>query len=175
MRPQRRPELLALLICVLTAAGATAQLAPQRRSAISEKIFRHADLDIPNRLEPAIRLSSPLAQTAKKQLQGLEIAETHAFFDRRAGRWATLMPSVPLLQPSNGQGSAWKSLYSPAGSGSIEPVAWKAIESYLRDHMDQLHVDLSELDPPVITVHDGGNRIQAFAARRVNGVPIRDN
>jgi hypothetical protein len=170
--------MFAVLICALGVAEAGAQLAPQRSSAIAGKIFRHSDLNIPNRLEPASRLSSPIAQSAKEQLQGLDIAASRALFDRRAGRWATLLPAVRLLQRSDGPGAAWenlKGLPSPVGSTSIEAVAWKAVESYLRDHLDQLRVDLSELDPAVITVHDGGDRIQVFAGRRVEGIPVRDN
>lgn len=143
---------------------------------MQSRIHRHPDLSITNRLEPADRLPPEIAGPALRQLTLLSVPSTGAFFDRRAGRWSTLMPKTALLRRSTGAGPAWQPLagISTPTRGSLEDSAWQALESYLREHHEELRIDLAQLSPASITVHDGGDRIQIYSQRRVEGIPVRD-
>jgi len=176
MGTRRFVGLVALILCVLSAVGGWSQVPPERASAIQSRVFRHPDLSIPNRLEPVDRLPPKIADPARQQLAALSVPPTGAFFDRRAGRWSTLMPTASILQRSVGPGPAWQrppGTSTPA-TNSIEDSAWQALESYLEEHQDELAIDLAQLSPPNITVHDGGNRIQIYSQRHINGIPVRD-
>jgi len=167
---------ICLALAALIVSGADAQVPPSRASAIATKGFRHPDLTIPNRLLSVDRLSSTEATRAREQLDGLGVPHTGAKFDRRAGRWATLMPEARLLQPGDGERTRWQALPGAvAGAGeSFERVAWLALEDFLIRNLDHLGIDVAELTPARVTVHDGGDRIQIYAARQINGIPVRD-
>ncbi|TNF77438.1 MAG: hypothetical protein EP299_04670, partial [Acidobacteria bacterium] len=118
-----------------------------------------------------------MAEPALQQLAELRIPETGAFFDRRAGRWSTLMPAAALLQKAtDGDGPGWKprNWASAPTFASLEETAWATLENYLLEHAQQLDVELSELAPATVTVHDGGDRIQIHAGRQIDGLPVRD-
>jgi hypothetical protein len=167
---------IGLALGALVVSGVGAQVPPVRSSAVASKAFRHRDLTIPNRLESVDRLPLPAATLARAQLDGLGVPHTGAMFDRRSGRWATLMPDVRLLQPGGDSGAAWRALASsgPGGEGPLEEATWLGLEDYLKKNYDLLGVDVAELAPARVTVHDGGDRIQIYAPRQVGGVPVRD-
>jgi hypothetical protein len=176
---RRHTAWTALVVGVLFVGSAWAQLSPPRSPAVAEKAFRHPDLYIPNRLEPMERLPLRVAGVAKRQLEGMEVSVVGAFFDRRAGRWSTLMPAVQLLQtevdPSTVRHRGQPSAPAVVDPGQLEDTAWAALENYLSRHADQLHIDVSELGPSKVTAHDDGDRIQIYAGRHVDGIPVRDS
>jgi hypothetical protein len=172
-----RPVLrIGLALGALLVGSAGAQVPPQRSSAIAAKAFRHPDVTISGRLEPVDRLPSDVAAAAIEQLDRLGVPYTGAMFDRRAGRWATLMPALRLLQPGDGVAFAWQPLPGAASSagGSLEEAAWLALEDYLAKNYGVLGIDVAELAPARVTVHDRGDRIQIYAARQISGIPVRD-
>ncbi len=167
---------IGLALGVLLAGSAGAQVSPQRSSAIAAKAFRHPDLVIPNLLVTVDRLPGGVATLAREELEGLGVARSGALYDRRAGRWATLMPDVRLLQASGGQAGVWRPLPgAPSGSSaSLDQAVWLALEDYLNRNLGVLGIDVAELAPARVTVHDGGDRIQIYAARQIAGTPVRD-
>jgi hypothetical protein len=168
-----RPVLaINLALGALLAGGVGAQVPPARTSAVAAKAFRHPDLTIPNRLEPVDRLPFAEATLAREQLDGLGVRYSGAMFDRRAGRWATLMPDVRLLKA--GDGGAWQALSraAPGAGSSLEEATRLALLDYLQTNRDLLGIDVAELSPAQFTVHDGGERIQIYAAREINGIPV---
>jgi len=154
-----------------------AQIAPQRSGALAGKAMREPSLYIAQHFETVPELSAAERAGAAPRLDALGGLTTRAFLDRRGGRWATLLTSVPLL-PGSGVGNNlnWQDVSSSyPGAASLGGAAWQAFEGYLRRHSAALAIDIEELATPArITVHDGGDLIQIYVGRRIEGVPVRD-
>ena len=80
-------------------------------------------------------LAASERDAAAQRLSALEVSPTAAFLDRRSGRWATLMTSVPLL-PGSGVGNelSWQEVTQRplAGLVSLEGAVWQGFEEYLQ-------------------------------------------
>jgi len=154
------------------------QMAPKPGEAIAGKALREPSLYIASHLETVPELAASERAEATQRLAALEVSPTSAFLDRRGGRWATLLMSAPLL-PGSGVGNdvSWPEKSGPpAGSASLEADTWRVFEEYLQKHSAALDLELAEFaTPPRIAVHDGGDLIQIYVGRRIDGVPVRDN
>ena len=167
---------LFLALSVLFAGGVGAQVPPPRVSAVAAKWYRHSDLTISNRLVPVDGIPYPARTAATEQLDALGVPRSGSMFDRRAGRWATLMPDARLLQPGGSGGIAWQSLPKATARTDevLERAAWQSLKDFLITNSEHLDIDVAELGPATVTVHDGGDRIQIYAPRRIAGIPVRD-
>ncbi len=175
MMRQPRYLILALLSCAAV-LPLTALVQPDDSPMLS-KIFQHPDLRVAARYAHASEgqangLGGPMRQPA------LGVPPEAAYLDVRTGRWATLMPSKPLL-PGSGVGNnlTWESrqMDGPPSYAAQQEMAWEAFIGYLRDHQSELRIDLGELADPNIAIRDDGALVQIHAPRRVNGVPVRDS
>jgi hypothetical protein len=160
----------------LVPAATPGQVQRRAGSPLAERVYRHPDLQIPNRVERADRLPQKLAAELRDELAELGVAPEGAFLDLRGGRWGTLLPARPLL-PGSGIGNrlGWRELGipTPAGRPDLERAAWNALLGYLTTHATRLRLHPAELAPGRVTVHDGGDRLQIYAPRAVAGVPVR--
>ena len=93
-----------LLLALLAKGVMQGQMAPQPGDAIARKALREPSLYIASHLETVLELAASERAGAAQRLSALEVSPTAAFLDRRSGRWATLMTSVPLL-PGSGVGN----------------------------------------------------------------------
>ncbi len=164
-------------LSALMPLAALGQLPRRDGSPLAEKAYRHPDLHIPNRYQPATELLDR-GLGARRDLASLGVPPAGAFLDPRSGRWATLLPAEPLL-PGRGLGNTltWEALRvaPPGDRPGLERAAREALERYLRAHGASLGIDPAELASARVTVHDGGERIQLYAPRRIAGVPVRDS
>jgi len=177
-RPRWQASRFWLGLTLLGFSSLTAQIAPRRGSTLEAKAFRHPSLSIGQRLVPVEELSPALREESIRKLDALGISATGARIDRRSGRWATLMPSQPLLPGSGMKNDLQWDEFAVARSGglpTLEETARQALEKYLRRHQRDLDIDIDQLEPARVTTHEGGTRIQVYAPRRVAGVPVRDS
>lgn len=163
---------------LLFATSVDAVVVPERSSLAAEKAFQHEDLSIsrvfqdPDRLGPAVRTQ------AMQALATLGIASQNARIDSRGGRWAMLLPTEPLL-PGTGVGNdlRWSAMEKepPQNLAALERAAWSAFVGYLEVHRGALHIDPTEATKGRVTAHGGGELIQIYAPRRVDGIEVRDS
>jgi trimeric autotransporter adhesin len=164
-----------LAVC-LASAPVGAVVTPDRSSPVAQKEFRHPNLYIPG----AIQRADAVAQGARlaADLGSLGVSAQNAHLDLRSGRFATLLGAQPLV-PGTGVGNSlsWESmgLGKPANDAAWGEAAWKALVGYLEAHSAQLAVDDREFARPGIGVHDGGNVIQFYVPRSINGIPVRES
>ena len=167
-----------LILSFLATGVMRGQIPPPRGDAIVGKALRDPSLYIAQYLEVVPELSGAERVAATERLMALGISTNHSFLDRRSGRWATLLTSVPLLSGSGvgNELSESEMAGSLAGSVSLEAAAWRALEEYLEEHSAALDLELDELAKPArVAVHEGGDLVQIHAGRRVDGVPVRDS
>ena len=93
-----------LLLGLLAAVAASGQVEPRRAEALASKAVREPSLHIPLKLEREADLAPAERPAISVRLAALEPAATAAHLDRRSGRWATVVTSVPLV-PGSGVGN----------------------------------------------------------------------
>ena len=169
--------LCVLAALLILAPAAFAQVAPEKRPDVAEKVHRNADLDIPAFNDSLDRLPASAAAQARQRLSALGIAETSARVDRRSGRFATLLPTTPLV-PGRGVGNnlTWSDVAPapPKSRGAAEAAALNAFLGYLNANRDALGIDPSELsDATKITAHNSGDLFQVYVPRTFDGIPVR--
>ncbi len=168
-------RILSLALVLLAALPLVAFREPDE-DPIRARAFRHPDLHISSFYQPATELGGESVSS----LSALGIAPEAAYFDRRGGRWGTLMPAHPIL-PGDGVGNdlRWEELGrsdAPASVLELRQQTWEAFVSYLGARQSQLGIDVSELRAPgTVTPHRGGELIQIHAQRVIGGVPVRDS
>ena len=167
---------MSLLLVATWPAGAFVQ--PQD-SPIQGKIFLHPDLQILNGYIPASEAQARGQAKASTDLSALGVAPEAAYMDARTGRWGTLMPATPMF-PGKGVGNnlTWQSLGRNAPSSPVEhkAVVWETFLAYLQAHQGSLGIDIGQLPRlGTVTIHDGGDTIQIYAPRVVDGLPVRDS
>lgn len=167
-----------LALTLLAAGAILAQVAPRNVGVLAEKALRDPALYIAQHLETVADLSAAESEEALRELESLGVSPGQAFLDRRGGRWATLLTSVPLL-PGEGVGNNldWQDVVGrTSGSTSLKGAVWQAVEEWIRDNAIALAIDLEELaGSPRIAVHEGGELIQIHVGRQIDGVPVRDS
>ncbi|HET8645127.1 MAG TPA: hypothetical protein VFO85_06545, partial [Vicinamibacteria bacterium] len=157
----------------LLAAPLEAVVAPRAQ----EKEFRAPGLTIPSLHTPASELSSRLAAQLP-DLAALGVPAEGAFYDPLAQRWASLLPTEPLI-PGTGVGNplTWAGLgiTGQPTEAQIKAAAWEAFVAYLQ-RVQALGVNVDELSrSPRLAVFEDGAIVQIYVQRVLAGVPVRDS
>lgn len=181
-RRHRFPLRPAGWICAIVLMTLTAPLGavvPPERSGVAEKATRLAELDIGAVLRRPSQLPPAAAARAVADLAALGVPADRGRYDLRGGRWATVIPTQPLV-PGRGFGNdlSWDALrrMPPAGDSELGAAAWNAFRGYLQAHRPQLRLDVGQLAAtPSLTVLEDGERILLHAPRVIDGVPVRDS
>lgn len=169
---------LVALSLVLAAAWPAGAFVEPQDSALQGKVFLHPDLQVRNGYISANEAQGR-GHAKVSNLSSLGVAPEAAYLDARTGRWGTLMSATPML-PGKGVGNAltWQSLgrTAPASMEEHQQVVWETFLSYVQAHQDSLGLDISEM-PNVgkVTIHRGGELIQIYAPRFVDGIAVRDS
>jgi hypothetical protein len=167
----------ALAVFVFAAAPALAAVTPAG-DAVAARAFGAPDLAVENVHQPLARLPRALALRLEPQLAALRgAAAPDGYYDLRAGRWGTLVLSVPLV-PGRGAGNAltWAALGgAPAGDAAYADAVRRAFTSFLDARRDPLGIDTGELGAASVSSHDGGRLVQVMIPRVVKGVRVRDS
>jgi len=165
--------LIALATC---AATLPALDTPEKASAVAEKAFRHADLDIPAVHLDVRQLPSAAADQARQRLGRMNVGESSAIVDQRSGRFIALQPTTPLV-PGRGVGNSltWADLAvaTPRTTVAAEQAAWGAFQDFLTANSFNLGVDPAEIGSHRIASHNDGDLFQIFAQRYFDGIPVR--
>jgi hypothetical protein len=141
--------------------------------SVQEKTFHHPALYIPSLEKPAAELGGALPGGWEAELANLGAPSWGGFYDWRAGRWGSLIVSVPVV-PGDGKNNHISWGKAPSES-DLQAKAWDALAGYVRAHESALRIDLRELGPANVGVMSNGTTIQIHASRVVAGIPVRDS
>ncbi len=128
---------------------------------LAEKVHRHPDLHVLQRLQPVAELPAGLSADL-------------AFFDPRAGRITSLVLSEPLI-PGTGAGNDLEWAKAPMDDAALRDAVWRGVVGHLQKQRTALRLDLAELSPPRVAILEKGDLIQAWSPRFVGGIPVRDS
>jgi hypothetical protein len=174
-----RPAKLGLFAACLwfALASPSHSLEVPDRSGLGQAEFRSIELDIDNEYRLPTSLPAQAAANAAADLTALGLGSNTGRVDVRGGRWATLLLSEPML-PGRGKGNrlTWAGLGKgkPKNESELAQAAAEAFGRYLDANSHPLRVDLGELATPgKVTVLRGGDLIQIFIPRVLDGVPVR--
>jgi len=178
-RIHRWTRTLGTFVALLVAAAVLqAQVPPEKLPLVAEKAFQDPALDIPAVYQEVGELPSPAAAKAREQLASLNVAEASARIDKRSGRFATLLPTTPLL-PGRGVGNnlRWSDLGTavPGDTEAVEALAWNAFHDYLLANQESLGIDAREIAGHRIAAHGDGELVQIYVPRSFDGIPVRDS
>ena len=174
-----RPWLAALVSCLfLVTIPLFALVEPHDDSPLAQLSFQHPGLDIEKSFHTPGQLSLADGDAARGALARLGIAQNGAQIDVRSGRWATLLPTEPLI-PGDGVGNRlhWEALGvdTPSDLDTLEGRTWDAFVAYLDTFRHELRIDMAEIPESArVVAHDGGELVQIYVPRMVNGVTVRD-
>ena len=158
------------ILAVLAVALVSPLLAvepPEKLQHVEDKAFQHADLDIPAMHQSVALVPVEAGQRAIDRLGRLGVNAATAKIDLRSGRFATLLPTTPLL-PGSGVGNKL------ARTQELSP--WDAFHGFLVANQDALQIDPAELSTAYkVTSHEDGRLIHITATRSFDGIPVRDS
>ncbi|MEM1206260.1 MAG: PepSY domain-containing protein, partial [Acidobacteriota bacterium] len=181
MRFEHRPSILSVLLATLCLAvpAVLAQAPPEKGHEFHEKEYKHQDLDIDAVHAAVPQLPTFAAAETRLRLGSLGVSENTARIDERSGRFATMMPTTPLL-PGRGVGNrlSWGALRMPAPASIADHrrVAWQAFEGYLQANRTELGLQIDELaSDHRVTVHGDGDLYHVYVPRHFDGIPVRDS
>jgi hypothetical protein len=166
----RRTRVPAVVFFCLFAGRGTAAVPPEA-SPLREKVYHHPGL-YPRELQEHPRsFDAALASRLEAELTSMGLGPDAGFYDSRAGRWGSLILSVPLV-PGTGNDLAWD---TPADESALRRRAWSALRAYMARVQDRLRVDPAELAEPSVGVFEGRALVSIHARRVSRGVPVRDS
>src|SRR5262245_14526050 len=171
-----KPLRLALVLCGLLTVSILGAVQP-RTTAAGEKSFRHPGLRVPEEMVALDKMDAATRSALQASIQSLGITPSNAYYDKRAGRWNSLILTHPLI-PGNGVGNnlAWSSGHAPLGDQALQAEVWRMLRGYLETHAADLRLDLSQLSStPRISILRKGSLIFVHVPRIVDGIPVRDN
>ena len=119
-----------LLVVIGTSAPALAFEVPHHHGH-DEREFQHPDLWWGSVYRPVHDLPVSLADELLPGLNQLGVQPEHAFFDRRSGRWGTLIITRPMIPgPGVGNDLNWSDLgrSTPENSEQLAQAAWQAFQ-----------------------------------------------
>ena len=166
-----------LLCCLAMVAGPLQALVEPDGSQAAELSYRHSALEIEQSFPTPAQLPSLQGDTARRDLAILGVDAASARLDLRSGRWETLLAAEPLI-PGDGVGNTlrWEELglQAPQDLRALEDLTWDAFVSYLEVFQNELRLDLAEVPARGrVVAHTGGDVVQIYVPRVVNGVPVR--
>jgi hypothetical protein len=151
--------LLAVLMVLAAGGPLDVDAAIPPVTPLAEKVHRHPDLHVIQRIQPVAQVPAGLSAAL-------------AFFDPRAGRVTSLVLSEPLI-PGAGIGNDLEWAIAPLDEAALRDAVWRGVVDYLQRQQAALRLDLTELSPPRIAVHEKGDLIQAWSQRLAGGIPVR--
>jgi hypothetical protein len=135
---------------------------------VSSKAFQHTALNIAAVHERVDVMPTESGEQARQRISRLGGTAAMARIDMRSGRFATLLPSTPLL-PGQGVGNK---LTQRAQQNS----PWSAFRGYLGANKSDLQIDLGELSSAYkVASHGDGDLHQIVVGRAFDGIPVRDS
>ncbi|MGH9382510.1 MAG: BACON domain-containing protein, partial [Thermoanaerobaculia bacterium] len=170
----------AVAACLIAAAvfavpAAFAVVPPDGSEPLRQKELFHPDLHYINVFVPIAGLEVDLSRRLGSDLGSLGVDPGNAYFDRRTGRWGTLILTRPLV-PGTGVGNdlQWSDLgrQQPRGAEALERAAWQAFRTWLIDNAAALRIDPEQLGEPSVTAI-GERLIHINVGRAVDGIPVR--
>ncbi|HEX2062425.1 MAG TPA: Ig-like domain-containing protein [Thermoanaerobaculia bacterium] len=164
---------LAVALVVFAAVPAGAAIAPQG-DPVDRKATGQPGL-FPRGIHLPLRdLPEDVAATLAVDLAALGIATDLGAYDVRAGRWGSLITSVPLVPgPGIGNTLTWLGA-APATDAAYKDAVWSAFKTFLQKNGPRLGINVSELATPSIGTYDNRRLVHVYAGRVYGGVPVRD-
>ena len=164
------------VVFLFSAVAAHAAIAPQG-DPVDSRATGHSGL-FPRGMHVPLRdLPEDLAAALSADLAALGISSELGAYDVRAGRWGSLITSVPLV-PGTGVGNTvtWSSLglAAPADDAAYKDAVWQAFRAWLQTNQGVLGISTSELAAPSIGTYDNRRLVHVYAGRVHGGVPVRD-
>ena len=168
----RQTQLCLCLAALVLSVPLSAQVPPQKNIPFEE--FQHANLKGEDSFQDVRALPQELNNGTRARLEAMGLENAGAFLDMRTGRFATLLPTKPLLPgPGVGNKLTWNDL-AWDGSDRSE-AAWGAFRDYLRANANALKMDVDELTSrPKVTVYND-NMIHIHAQRQIDGINVRQS
>ena len=165
---------IASLVLLFPASLVLGQVAPQG-DPVADRQTGVPELAIANAVQPLSKLPAAFVLRLQPQLDALGVAGNLGFYDLRAGRWGTLVPTKPLV-PGSGVGNTltWPGGAAPIGD-AYKAAVWQAFKAWLDANRSVLGVDTRELPSASIGSYENGRLVNIYAARIVNGVPVRQS
>ena len=167
-----------LSICAAVALAALPILAfdPPEEGPLRNKTYTQADLYIGSAVLSEAQIVARGENGRLASLSALGVDNGGAYMDPRSGRWATLMPTTPLL-PGIANTLTWADAgkAAPAADRELKDIVWDAYRGWLEANAGDLGLDLSELGQAKITTHRGSELIQIHVPRVKNGLRVRDS
>jgi len=141
-------------------------------SDVSARHYMDRGLDIQTELISGLDLDKD--RTA--DLDALLIPVDRAFLDAKTGRWATLIPTQPLV-PGDGRTNQlkWSDLQLPVPNGEVEMAA--AVEIAFRDYVQEFAPELglaSQEFADKLNVTEIDGSFVVHVPRVVGGIPVRN-
>ena len=119
--------LIWLILALLAARTASGQVAPTYDGDLAGRAVRDPSLFIPLHLDAPEDLTSVERQAVTQRLAVQDPAPVAAFLDRRGGRWATVVTSVPLVPGSGVGNDLRKGRYPADAKGSKVAAVLRAV------------------------------------------------
>jgi hypothetical protein len=148
-----------------------------QHAAVHDKQFQDSRLWWTSVYRPAHELPLALVDELQPGLDRLGVASEHAYFDRRSGRWGTLILTRPMIPgPGVGNDLRWSDagLTEPRNPEAAGQAAWNAFHAFLTDHSAELRFDPDEFARPRVSAQ-GERLIRIHLPRQYAGVPVRDS
>jgi len=154
------------LALTLGASTAFAAVVPTE-TAVSARKFANSAIDVQTSILPAAD-SARLAD-----LDAMMIPTDGAFIDPATGRWATLLPTQPLI-PGSGVTNNLTWAVAPESDDDIAAAAEAAFVDYVRANASELRLDTSEFASE-LNVSVNGDTVLIHVPRVIDGVPVRNS
>ena len=180
-RPSRNrlltPTLFAA-VALLVPVQSGAIVEPKKNESLEKLVFARPELFIVSAHEPIAKLPSELEaklQHGLDLLGAVDRAKPVGFYDRRAGRFGTIVLSKPLVPgPGNQLDRSGIETFAAASDDEFRKAVWDALRGYISTYKNQLRVEVFELSSrPDITLVEGRRVVQINAPRVVDGIPVR--
>jgi len=168
------------LVLLVAACAATTSLAFEvpHHHHHDDRQFQHPELWWGSVYRPVHELSVSLVDDQlEPSLNALGVEPQHAFYDRRSGRWGTLIITRPMIPgPGVGNDLDWSDLDrgAPRHSRELAEAAWQAFHRFLLDHSADLRFDAREFARPNISAQ-GERLVRIHLPRQHDGLKVRDS
>lgn len=182
MPPPSKNRLLAPMlfaaVTLLVPVQSGAIVEPKKNDSLEKLVFARPELFIVSAAEPVSKLPSELAVEVQRELDllgAVDRAKPVGFYERRAGRFGTIVLSKPLVPgPANRLETSGIGTLAVASDDDYRKAVWDALRGYVSTYKNQLRIEPSELSSrPRITLLEGRRVVQVNAPRVVDGIPVR--
>ena len=159
---------LALVALCLATFQVSAFIHPEDHEKIAgtmeAKAFRSAVLDYSHDSMALNELPAGVAAQAHSALQAMGIPSNGARIDALGGRFDTLLPSIPMLPATKMAPGQARTEFADLARG--------AFTDFLTTYQAELNIDMRQLAPGLVTVHNDGRVVIVHMQRMVDSVPV---